>query len=378
MRLKYEGLIECNAGGKRMALPIRTTLADVEKVCGFLATKPIGASMAEARAVLDKKDLDGRKLSALKRWGLIEENGEKLRLTELGREVTREKGARRPDALRRVISDIPPYQAIIERAVHRGEYTIATNEVSAHWYEHFPDYASENERILNDQAVCFFQVAQGADLGEIVIGRRGQSTRFELNEENARKFVEGHAESSGNYIDTSLNEENDHVDDSSQKESDGLEYENSDKDKLSKSSLKHGNRVFITHGKNKKILDQVKEIVSYGKFDPVVAQETESLAKPMPDKIMDEMRGCDSAVIHVGVDGLLYDADGNETPQINGNVLIEIGAAMALYGRNFVLLVEEGVSLPSNLQGLYECRYSGDELNMTATMKLLKAFNDFK
>ena len=50
---------------------------------------------------------------------------------------------------------------------------------------------------------------------------------------------------------------------------------------------------------------------------------------------------------------------------------------MALYRRNFILLVEEGVSLPSNLQGLYECRYEGSKLDMEATMKLLKAFNTF-
>lgn len=118
--------------------------------------------------------------------------------------------------------------------------------------------------------------------------------------------------------------------------------------------------------------------MAYGKFEPTVAQERETAAKPVPDKVMDEMRGCQAAVIHVGLEGLLYDKEGNEHPQVNGNVLIEIGAAMALYGRNFILLVEEGVKLPSNLQGLYECRYSGDELNMPATMKLLKAFNEFK
>jgi predicted nucleotide-binding protein len=59
-------------------------------------------------------------------------------------------------------------------------------------------------------------------------------------------------------------------------------------------------------------------------------------------------------------------------------VLIEIGAAMMRYGRNFILLVEEGTQLPSNLQGLYEVRYKGDELDYPSTMKLLKAFNEFK
>lgn len=63
---------------------------------------------------------------------------------------------------------------------------------------------------------------------------------------------------------------------------------------------------------------------------------------------------------------------------LNQNVLIEIGAAMMRHGRNFILLVEEGTTLPSNLQGLYEVRYQGDELDYPATMKLLKAFNEFK
>lgn len=136
-------------------------------------------------------------------------------------------------------------------------------------------------------------------------------------------------------------------------------------------------KVFITHGKNKKILEQIKEIVRYGKHEPVVAVEHETVSKPVPDKVLEDMRSCQAAVIHVAQEGVLADENGALVPQINDNVLIEIGAAMALYGRKFILLVEEGVKLPSNLQGLYECRYSGDSLDGFATMKLLKAFNDF-
>jgi hypothetical protein len=33
------------------------------------------------------------------------------------------------------------------------------------------------------------------------------------------------------------------------------------------------------------------------------------------------------------------------------------------------------VALPLNLQGLCECRYRGDELNMPAMMELLRAFS---
>lgn len=58
-----------------------------------------------------------------------------------------------------------------------------------------------------------------------------------------------------------------------------------------------------------------------------------------------------------------------EHKMLNQNVLIEIGAAMALYGRKFILLVEKDMTLPSNLQGLYEVRYTGTKLDYDATMK---------
>jgi predicted nucleotide-binding protein len=49
-----------------------------------------------------------------------------------------------------------------------------------------------------------------------------------------------------------------------------------------------------------------------------------------------------------------------------------------LYGRRFILLVRDGIKLPSNLQGLYEVRYSEDKLDADATIRLLKAIKDLK
>jgi predicted nucleotide-binding protein len=137
------------------------------------------------------------------------------------------------------------------------------------------------------------------------------------------------------------------------------------------------NRVFITHGKNKEIVNQLKEILTFGKFVPVVAEDNQTISKPVPTKVLDEMKSCSAGIIHVGKEIKLLDQKGDEHIFLNQNVLIEIGAAMALYNGQFILLVETGTQLPSNLQGLYEVRYDGDELDYQATMKLLKAFNDF-
>jgi predicted nucleotide-binding protein len=137
-------------------------------------------------------------------------------------------------------------------------------------------------------------------------------------------------------------------------------------------------RVFITHGKDKSFVEPVKKLLKFGELEPVVAVERQSVSQPVPDKVMDDMRSCGAAIIHVDVEQKLFDKDAKEHVVLNPNVLIEIGAAMALYGHRFILLVRTGVTLPSNLQGLFEVRYDGDTLGGDATIRLLEAINDMK
>jgi predicted nucleotide-binding protein len=137
-------------------------------------------------------------------------------------------------------------------------------------------------------------------------------------------------------------------------------------------------RVFITHGKNKAFVEPIKKLLGFGEMEPVVAVDSTSVSQPVPDKVMNDMRSCGAAIIHVDAEQRLMDSEANEHIVLNPNVLMEIGAAMALYGRRFILLVKDGVRLPSNLQGLFEVRYSGETLDGNATIRLLEAINDIK
>ena len=136
--------------------------------------------------------------------------------------------------------------------------------------------------------------------------------------------------------------------------------------------------VFISHGKQREIVTQIKELLEFGKFTPVVSVEREVTAIAVPEKVFEDMRSCAAGIIHVGGEGKYLDPDGNEHTKLNDNVLIEIGAAMALYGKKIILLVEKGVALPSNLQGLYRCEFEGDRLEYESTMKLLKTIGQFR
>src|SRR5687767_11499309 len=118
-----------------MPLPIRTVLEDIDRVCGYLVKKPTGATVSESRKVLDVKHLDGRKLSALKTWGLVEESGDRFRVTPKGRLAVKDDASRR-SVLLGAIRQIEPYRAIVERAAHKAEESIAATDVAAHWHEH--------------------------------------------------------------------------------------------------------------------------------------------------------------------------------------------------------------------------------------------------
>lgn len=137
-------------------------------------------------------------------------------------------------------------------------------------------------------------------------------------------------------------------------------------------------KVFITHGKNRAFIEPIKKLLAFGELEAVVAEEKQTVSQPVPEKVMEDMRSCGAAIIHVEDERRLLDKDAKEQVVLNENVLIEIGGAMALYGRRFILVVKEGVELPSNLQGLYQVRYSGDTLDGNATIKLLEAINDMK
>ena len=258
---------------------------------------------------------------------------------------------------------------------HFWQTETISNHVDTVWpYWNLMDFTAGGKAGPEHAAAAVQERVFGEELFELSRALRSslhQPTRFDFSEGAVREFVE-----SGG-IDATSDSDADE-DSVQQKESNENTKPGVAQITAPEKSKEKGNRVFITHGKNKKILEQVKEIVGYGKFEPVVAQEHETAAKPVPEKVMDDMRSCQAAVIHVSSEGILKDKDGKEHAQINGNVLIEIGAAMALYGKQFILLVEDGVKLPSNLQGLYECRYQGNELSGEATMKLLKSFNEFR
>jgi len=134
--------------------------------------------------------------------------------------------------------------------------------------------------------------------------------------------------------------------------------------------------IFISHSKNTKILEQIKKILTFGEFDFKVAVEEKTTAIPIPEKIFGLMKDCNCALINISADE--DQKQDNGSFGVNPNVLIEIGGAFLRYEQRIILLVDNRVILPSNLQGLYQCKYEGDELTWDAGTKLQEDLTKFK
>jgi predicted nucleotide-binding protein len=335
-----------------MSLPIRTVPEDIEAVCSYLAKKPTGATTADAKKVLDSKFLDGRKLSALKTWGLIEDSGGRMKVTEQGRLFGTGDEAKKKQVLVSVVRRVEPYFAVMERAAHRNEDSVTSSDLAAHWHAHFAGDVGDSDKILNDQAVCFFQVASAAGLGEIVIGRRGGSTRLQLDMSAVRLLVDSGAELTNvpkkPDVETPAGED--------------LEEMRDDATTERQHSNKLGQGIFVAHGKNKKPLEQLKRILDQFKIPYKVAVEEPNLGRPIGAKVKEIMESCNCAVLIFTADEEFTKSDGTSIWRPSENVVYELGASSYLYSNRIVIVKEKDVEFPTNFRDLGYISFDKDNL----------------
>jgi predicted nucleotide-binding protein len=353
-----------------MSLPVRATLDDIRDVGRYLSNKPTGATAAEIKRVLPKNS-DTRKMAALKYWNLVEEVDGRITATSRGRAVGKNAEAELKNVARSIITEIEPYKAVTERAADRQDEVWTAADVGSYWHEHFRSECSASDEVLNEQAVCFFQLIEGAGLGKIVIGRKGSPTRIEFDLDVVQEFV-------GLQLNTNAEESSVLPQPTATRAMDTAS-ESSVPEQIVGCKLirESSRRVYISRHEDLALGNQLKELVTVIKLIPVTVDNQEFLSRDTIKRIVENMRSCEAGIIHITGNHVVSNEDGKSIRTANETALIEAGAAMALYVDKFVLLVRNDVELPKELLGLRECRYSGEQLTAEVMMQMLKAFGDF-
>ena len=179
-----------------MQLPISASPEDILQVVKFLSTKVSGSTIDDAKAVIDKKLLDTRKVNAYISWGFVQRDGEKIKQTELGRQLAKAEQLEEVQNIYRcVVKSIEPYAGVIEWIYYRQQVSLTNVEVAEYWHDNKKyEMENENDNALKDKAVCFFKVCEAAGLGKMLVGRRGQFTRLKINYSEVTAFFNGAGE----------------------------------------------------------------------------------------------------------------------------------------------------------------------------------------
>jgi hypothetical protein len=130
-------------------------------------------------------------------------------------------------------------------------------------------------------------------------------------------------------------------------------------------------QVFVAHGRTKKPLEQLKQILNEWQVPFVVAVDEAHAGRPISEKVADLMRSCTAGIFIFSADDEFKGADGEAIFRPSQNVIYELGAASLLYGRKIVVFKELGVTFPTDFSDLGWIEFQKDALDAKA-MDLLR------
>lgn len=298
------------------SLPIMATANDVRELVKFLKRKPSGVTIVEAMNAEPRRIFDARKIAAYEFWGIIEREGERLKLTSLGRAFA-EKIEPEIEIHRRILRSISPYLAALEW-IHRQKLEIVTHhDVANYWHKSQPELrlSHADERDFEAVVVSFFSLCHAAELGTTTVGKRGQPARLRVETEELQRFIQTPG-ANGFDIQTaqfprkacSVNRTPDDV---------------------------SAWRVYVSVRKRNDLTERLSEALELADFEDLVVENSEFADGFLPSSHLAAMHQCQAAIFLLDDTDCLKNQDGKLA--LRHELMIEISVALALFDWRVVL-----------------------------------------
>jgi len=354
-----------------MSLPTKVSPDDLRRIVVYLRSKPAGVSLGQAAAVLKEVVGSGR-IAAFSRWGFVTRRDGKIKLGDQGWCLA--KGTKsRPRIMLEILDSEPAYRSAVEWIYHQVKDSVTNAEVASHWLDRKLDGIGRHQRTIREQALCMFRIAEAAGLGWTRIGRRGSLTRLNLDRASLSEFIEAGAAPAQPTPQSISDSE---LDRQPRDYHETLE-QGPGQDWRPPLPVKQAQRlkVFVAHGKNAELVQRVGDILKVvAGIECEIATEEEATAIPVSENVFGAMKRCTASVVIVSREEAHTESG---SIRIDENVLIAIVAAFVLYDRRVVLLWENGVPVPSNLQGIDRCEFDGNDLALAEVIKLTRGLRKF-
>ncbi|UCH90161.1 MAG: nucleotide-binding protein [Thermoplasmata archaeon] len=353
-----------------MPLPMLTSHEDVDQIVYFLRNHPDGTTVTEAVTVLPRQLLEPQKINSYVHWNIIVMDGDKIKLGPIGEKLSKISPEHHYLVYGEIIRQLKPYASAIQWMFQKDFNEITNIEVSSHWHSHYKeDLGTSDENQMKSMGTCFFQICQAAGLGQLSKGRSSQIIHFTINKKYLGKFFTEMADA--------LEAE------SARSAAAGVEpvavipeappssISARPADDLEPIRPLHQRRIFISHSKNNKIVEQLVTMLEVEKFGCEVIDQDISAGSPLPDNLLSSMRKCNASIIFVTTNESEKRADGKYG--IKPGVLLEIGAAYVLHNKNVMLVWDSRIEPPAGLKDMEHFKFSGNELDWNAGVDLMNA-----
>ncbi|MDQ3755301.1 MAG: hypothetical protein M3371_11295 [Acidobacteriota bacterium] len=349
-------------------LPALATAGDVREAIRFLKKRPAGVGLVEAQGALKKPIFDARKVAAYEFWGLVTRDGERLRLSALGREFAR---LLEPEAhvFRRVLRDVEAYHAALAWIDAEASEIVTHTNVAAFWCAAHPEIFEQcGEKDAEAQVVSFFHLCQAAELGWLTIGKRGQPARLRVEREELTAYLTPSERS---------NDGPPHVGDQWVSP---LAFSESDEPCAARQQMgdqTRSLRVYVSGGRGTKFNRQLRDALTLAGIENEAGDTAEDNSASLRTRTSAAMRRCEAGVFIITAADCLPEAENNRSA-FDGHLLMEISAAFMLYDRRVILLCETSVEVPPPFRDLRRIELRGEELTWEAGVKLLKALKSLQ
>jgi CAP12/Pycsar effector protein, TIR domain len=364
----------------RQTLPVMATAGDVRELVRLLKKRAAGITLIAAMNSEQRRIFDPRKIAAYEFWGVVSREGERIRLTALGAEIARQL---EPEAhvYRTLLDAIVFYRSVLEWVFRAGLELVTHLDVAAYWQEHYPQAVAEHdEKSMEASVVCFFHLCQAAELGTATIGKRGQPARLHVERKELSEYIlhAGPTQQAGTLAAKRIEQDEAPAQEATRAPGPTADH-------TPGPTAWAQSRLFISHAGKREMVEQIRTALELAGVESEVVERSgtgnggdEAVARgPVAEHLLKAMRRCErAAVVLLSTEDCSTDAEGRAA--LKEEVLIEIGAAFVFYDARVLLVCDEGVPVPSNLQSLPVCRFAGGRLTWEEGVSLMKAIRELR
>jgi hypothetical protein len=339
------------------SLPVLATSNDAREVVRFLRNKPSGLSFAEILSLEPRRIFEPRKIEAYESWGIIQREGERIKLTALGNKLS-EMVASENEIFEEVLSSIPIYVEII-KWIDRQKIKLVTHPDINDFFTQLQQ-KGQYIKISEAEVVSFFSICHAAELGVATVGKRGQPARLRVDSRRIEEFLSGD-KSKPKAVKFNFNQRA------------SSPYSLNGQENYPKSSIIQ--RVYISGAPDTKIAENLYGALELADFESIIFNEDEKDDYLQSGRLQ-KMHLCQAGVIIINDEDCF--SDSNEKTVIKSERLTETTAAAGLFNWRIVIIWNSELPIPDYLQSYNLQLLVNDSDNFKLSYQTVKLLKEMK